>query len=129
MMDSTNASDRGHKVGTERAKRLTPKQKAFADNILSGKNQTNAFLDAYGHKDKPRKYGTHKGYELMKQQKIKKYLTINGFGAATRVVKISKNAKDESVKLRANLEILDRVMPKMPVTAIQINFGKNEYEV
>ena len=35
------------KVGTKKIKKLTPKEQKFVDNIISGKNPTEAYKDAY----------------------------------------------------------------------------------
>jgi hypothetical protein len=72
--------------------------------------------------------------EIIKKARdeVIKYLEKQGYGAATRIVKLSKEAENETVRLNANKDILDRVDVgvKQPVNAFQFNFNKvrEEYE-
>jgi hypothetical protein len=114
---------------------LTRKEKLFADGILEGKKKFQAALDVYDINavDKRRSAGVVASVNLHKERVIK-YLTRQGYGAAARIVKMSKNAKNETVRLSANQDILDRANigneKNGPIVPIQINFNdaREEFE-
>ena len=58
------------------------------------------------------------------------YLEKQGFGAAQRIVEISRKAKNENVKLTANKDVLDRLgvskEQKGIGVAVQVNFRDND---
>ena len=124
------------KPGTGKVKALkeeiTPREKRFVDNLLEGKSQTQAVIEAYNHPpDKPRQSASALSTILMKRERVVKYLTQQSQGAATRIVRLSKDAKTETVQLNANKDILDRAnigVNKGPVAAVQINFGADREE-
>ena len=107
---------------------LTPKQKKFADGILEGKPNYVAAVDAYDI-ESPNKMnvGAVMAGENLKKPKIIRYLQNQGHGAATRIVQLSKNAINESVRLNANKDILDRAgvgtVDKSNIIPIQINIS------
>lgn len=113
---------------------LTTKQKRFADALLEGKGRTEAALEAYDIKavDTERVASVIAADNLGKPA-ILKYLENHGLGAATRIVELSKDAKNETVRLNANKDVLDRVgigvRNNNVIVPVQINFGKSdEYE-
>lgn len=95
---------------------LTRKQKKFADAILEGKSGIQAALNNYDTV-KPAVAGSI-AYENLKKPQVIAYLEKNGIGAATRIVKLSKSAKNQNVQLQANKDILDRAGFK-PVEKVQ----------
>ena len=127
---------RTRKPGTGKVKAVkeeaTPREKRYVDNVLEGKSQTDAIIDAYSFgPEKKRQAASALGTLLMKRERVVKYLTQQSQGAATRIVKLSKEAKTETVQLNANKDILDRAnigVNKGPVAAVQINFGEDRIE-
>lgn len=113
--------------------KLTTKEKKFADGILEGKPKYKAALDAYDIQSK-HEVGTASAIaaENLQKPRIVKYLEENGHGAATRIVKLSKSAKNETVRLNANKDILDRVgigvQKQNTIVPIQINFNEDRDE-
>ncbi len=112
---------------------LTKKQKKFADGILEGKNGTDAALDAYdidpNSKDVRNNAAMIASYNLT-TKRVLAYLEAAGYGAASRIVKMSKSAKNETVKLNANKDILDRVGLGVKkdnlAVGVQINFNDDK---
>jgi phage terminase small subunit len=87
--------------------KITEKQKKFADAYVdNGGNRTEAALDVYDTKD----YFTaaNIGSENLKKPKIQEYLESIAGDAATRIEVLSKTAENETVRLNANKDILDR---------------------
>lgn len=111
--------------------KLSRKEKLFADGILEGKNKGESAIDSYNIKSSNKgNVGGSIASQNLKKLKIIKYLEENGYGAATRIVKLSKNAKNETVKLNANKDILDRIGSgvKQPINAFQFNFNNDKEE-
>ena len=122
---------RGRPTGTRET--LTVREKRFADRVLEGKSQTQAATEAYGYPldGSRRSAASTIGSLNMKKERVIRYLSEQGHGAATRIVQMSKNAKNEAVKLNANKDILDRAqigVKQGPTTAVQINFGADREE-
>jgi len=96
--------------------RLTKKEKGFADDYLETGEQTKAILDNYdiGSKggktteEAKKRTASSMANENLKKLDIQKYLKEHAGGAITRIEKLSKTAKNETVKLNANKDILDR---------------------
>ena len=86
---------------------LTKKQKAFADNYIETGNATESVIDA-GYDVKDENSAAVIGSENLRKLNIREYIEDNAIGAAARIVDISKEAKNEAVKLSANKDILDR---------------------
>lgn len=86
--------------------RLTKKQHAFVKEYLETGNGTKSALKAYNTND----YSTAGmiASENLKKPKIIEAMENEATNAFIRIVKISKTAKNESVKLNANKDILDR---------------------
>lgn len=52
------------KVGTKKIKKLTPKQQKFVDNIISGKNPSEAYKDAYKNNMTPKEISIEAQHQL-----------------------------------------------------------------
>jgi len=85
---------------------LTPKEQGFCDDYLATGNGTRAALNNYNVS------GPHNASVLasdtLRKPFVRQYLEQQSEGAAERVVKLSQNARNESVRLAANKDILDR---------------------
>ena len=110
---------------------ITPKQKEFADGLLSGKDKGEAAIDAYDIESENKMgVGGAIATQNLKKLKVIEYVESQGYGAATRIVKLSKEAKNENVMLSANKDILDRVNigVKQPINAFLFNFNSDKEE-
>jgi len=85
---------------------MTSKQKEFANKYIDSGNATQSVKDTFKVEDS--NYAAVKGSRLIRNDNVKKYLEENADGAASRIVELSKSANNESVKLNANKDILDR---------------------
>lgn len=52
------------KVGTKKIKKLTPKQQKFVDNIVSGKNPSEAYKEAYKNNMTPKEISIEAQHQL-----------------------------------------------------------------
>ena len=86
--------------------RLSKKEKGFANDWLELGNATKAALKNYDTKSENTAAAI--GSQNLRKRKIIDYLDSHSAGASLRIVKISKTAKNETVKLNANKDILDR---------------------
>ena len=87
-------------------KKLTSKQKGFADDIIDGHSATKAALKNYDVVD----YGTAGviAHENLRKPNIREYIEGLAPGAISRIEKLSKTAKNEQVRLSANKDLADR---------------------
>jgi hypothetical protein len=85
---------------------LTSKQKNFIAEYLDTGNATEAAVRAY----KPVKRATARaiGSENLTKPNIRGFLEDRARGAVAVIYKLSQNAKNESVRLNASRDILDR---------------------
>ena len=92
--------------------KLTKKEKGFIIDYIDTGNGVQSILNNYDTKD----YNTAgvMAHENLNKPKIQAYLEDNAEGAASRVVEISKKARNEAVKLSANKDILDRAGYTVP---------------
>ena len=121
----------GDHIDVKRGLHMTKKQKDFADKVLEGKNPTQAAFEAYGHKPNQRTTSSVVAYQNLRNEAVVVYLQGEGYDAATRIVELSKTAKNETVKLNANKDILDRAnigVRQGAVAAVQINFQADREE-
>ena len=88
------------------ARKLTKKQKAFADKYLETDHGQDSVLETYDTTD-PNTARAIASENLTKPN-IVQYLEENASGAISRIVEMSRNAKNEAVKLSANKDIADR---------------------
>lgn len=116
---------------SRRGNLFTPQKKAFARKIVEGKTPTQAAMEVYGYKDinnlAERKKAQILAERNLKDEKVLAYIHHEGYGAATRIVQLSKDADNETVKLNANKDILDRAqigVRQGPAVAVQINFAE-----
>jgi len=109
---------------------LTRKEKAFADELLEGKNGTEAAKQTYNVADE--NSAAVVASKNLRKVKIIQYLEKQGYGAATRIVKLSKKARNETVRLNANKDILDRakigVRENSTIVPIQVNINNDKDE-
>lgn len=85
---------------------LTPKQGQFVKEYLDTGNATEAANRAY----KPKNRATARaiGSENLAKPNIRAYLDENAGDAAAMVYKLSQTAENETVRLNASRDILDR---------------------
>lgn len=86
--------------------KLTLKQKIFIEAYLEKKNATQAALKAYDTTD----YNTagNIGSENLKNPKIMAFLEAAAEEAAGNIMQLAQTARNETVRLNANKDILDR---------------------
>jgi len=87
-------------------KELTKKQKGFCKDYIDTGNKTKSALKNYNTED----YSTAAsiGSENLKKPEIIEYLKSISSDATSRIEELSKTAKNETVRLNANKDILDR---------------------
>lgn len=86
---------------------LSPKQKKFADKYIETGNMTVATIEA-GYDVKNKQVAGSIGSENLKKPEIRAYIEANAKGAVSRIVELSIYAENETVRLNANKDILDR---------------------
>lgn len=92
---------------------LTVKEKNFANAYIDNKgNGVQAILsppqELENYQSGDYKKAGIESSRVLKRARVKEYIESHAQGAASRVVTLSKKAKNESVKLNANLQLLDR---------------------
>jgi phage terminase small subunit len=96
-------------------KKLTRKQKAFADTLLNNPkiSGTQAALQTYGKPDKPATYGTAQqlAYDNLMKPNIQIYMEEHVDKAKNKIVTLV-NSDREEIALNASKDILDRVHGK-----------------
>lgn len=107
---------------------VTPHEKKFADLVLSGESQTDAALQVFNVTsiESARSVGS----EVANRERVKAYIVSESMKAAERITELGKSAKNESVRLAANQDILNRaeIGAQKNIQAIQINFGSDQDE-
>jgi len=86
--------------------KLTKKEKGFALDYIDTGNGTQSALNHYDTTDE--NVAASISSQNLRKLKIQNYLEESADGASSRVVELSKEAKNETVKLNANKDILDR---------------------
>lgn len=101
------------------ARRLTKKQKEFADKYVDTGNATKSALQAYDTED----YQTAAtiANENMKKPEIVAYMENHADRARSIIADLAENAQNENVKLQAAREILDRTEGKPVQRQINAN--------
>lgn len=118
------------KAAETKKRRLTKKEKNFAKEYLELGNGTQAALKTYDTANE--NVAAAIASENLRKQKIIDYLSSKAERAAIRVEELAENAENETVKLNANKDILDRAgfKPKEDSTPqtqnIQINIFSKE---
>lgn len=92
---------------------LTLKEKRFAEKYMETGNATEATVAA-GYNVKSRNVAKNIGSENLSKPDIRAYIQEMASGAASRIVEMSMNAENETVRLSANKDILDRGGYKAP---------------
>lgn len=104
------------------ARKITKKQKDFADKYLETGNGTQSALKSYDIQGKdPEKIASVIAVENLGKPSVQQYLEEHAEGAIERIVELSKTAENESVKLAANKDIADRAGYKAPERHINLN--------
>jgi phage terminase small subunit len=108
---------------------LTLKQKRWADKYLETGSGVEASLEAYDITD--RQTAAEIGSQNKRKPNVMEYLKEQAGGAAERITEISKRAGNESVRLNANKDILDRAgfkpVDKQEVTGdVKFIWGEDE---
>lgn len=88
--------------------KLRSKHKEFADRYLEIDNGTQSIKDVYKEEEYDDDYAAVKACKLLKEDKVKAYLENNAGVAASNIVELANNAENETVRLNANKDILDR---------------------
>jgi len=88
--------------------RLTPKEKGFCDDYLDTGNASEAARRNYDISDPNGSTTRVLGNHVLNRPFVQSYLEGMAEGAISRIENMSKTAKNESVKLSANKDILDR---------------------
>ena len=107
---------------------LTKLEKDFADKVLDGGGSTRSMQELTGTSYM---VAAVKASNMMKNERVVRYLTNQSKGAASRIVVLSKKAENETVRLNANKDILDRAnVGTRPTTVVatQVNIGKDREE-
>ncbi len=109
--------------------KLTFKQKKFADKYLDTGNGREAALASYETKD-PNTAGNIASTNLTKPNVIE-YLKSQAQAAAERVIVLAESAENETVRLNANKDILDRSGYKAvdKVQSLNVNVNTNLSEM
>ncbi len=92
------------------SRRITPKEKKFADKYIETDNATQSVNAVYDVKNN--NVAGNKGSRLLRSANIKGYLESEADEAKNRIVELSKLAENESVRLSANKDICDRTHGK-----------------
>lgn len=91
------------------SKKLTKKQKGFADDYLDTGNGTLSALKNYDiESDKPAKVASVIAVENLAKPSVQAYLESKADKAASMVFTLSQEAEGEVVRLNASKDILDR---------------------
>lgn len=94
------------KKDAQDSKHLTKKQKAFADEYLETGNGTQAALKVYDTESV--KTAATLASENIRKPKVQQYLEDKAERAAEVIFELLENAQNETVKLNAGKDILDR---------------------
>jgi phage terminase small subunit len=107
---------------------ITKKQKKFADKYLDSGNGAVSALHSYNTQD----YNTAAviANENLKKPNVIEYLKSQAQAAAERVIVLAESAENETVRLNANKDILDRsgykAVDKVLSTNVNINTNLSE---
>ena len=97
-----------------KSKELNPKHKEFADKYLETGNATKSVKEVFNRQDDETNYPRVQGSRLIAQDNIVQYFKDNSAQASSNIQTLSNNADNETVKLNANKDILDRAGYKPP---------------
>jgi phage terminase small subunit len=109
------------------AQRLTKKEKQWADTFLETDNGTQSALRAYDTTD-PNTAAVI-AHENIRKPKIREYLDQQAEGAASRIVQLSMEAENETVRLNANRDILDRAGYKPVEKSVNLNINTDTKDI
>lgn len=103
------------------AKRLTPKEKKFADEIINGTQQREAYKKAYNVKTKNLKTIDPNASRIASKKQVELYLANKVNNAKTIIEKLAESANNEAVRLQAAKDIIDRAEGKPVQRQINAN--------
>lgn len=94
----------------ETKRKLTWKQKKFADHYIVSGNATQSALKVYGKEKKPLVYQTaHSlGSENLSKPTVMEYIQSKAQDCAENIYELAKTAQNENVRLNASKDVLDR---------------------
>ena len=111
--------------------KLSPRQVKFAEKYLESGNATQAVIDA-GYSAPNRKVAQVQGSKLLKNESVWALIENSAEQAQGNMVKLANGAKNESVRLGANKDILDRAgfapVNKTQVTTINIAIDNQKFD-
>lgn len=93
------------------ARTLTPRQKGFAKDYLTTGNATQAVEENYNVKNA--ETAASMGSELLRIPKVRKYIEDKSERAAEIIYDLAENSKNDTVRLSASKDILDRANVKV----------------
>lgn len=109
----------------------SPKQLKFVESYLKGGNATQAVIDA-GFNVKDRAVAKTRGSQLMANQKVWALIESAGENAQNNMIKLANGAKNESVRLNANKDILDRggfaPVQRIQNTTVNISIDNEKFD-
>ena len=108
------------------SKRLSPKQKGFVRDYLETGNATEAAVRNYNAKD--RDTASSIGAENLGKPQIQALIDSFASRAASNIQKLADNAENESVKLNANKDMLDRSGFK-PIDRTDVTSGGLPFQI
>lgn len=110
---------------------VSPRQKKFVEAYLKGGNATQAVIDA-GYSSSNREVANVQGVKLLKNEKVWALIESSAEMAQGNVVKLANQAKNESVRLTANKDILDRAgfapVTRTQTTTINIAIDNQKFD-
>jgi len=107
--------------------KLTKKQKDFAHEFISTGNGTQSALKAYDT-DNPRVASVIAAENLVKPN-VREYIESHAPDAAARIVQLSISAQNETVRLNANRDILDRAGYKPVEKSVTLNLNADAKDI
>ena len=110
---------------------MSPKQIKFVEAYLKDGNATQAVIDA-GYNVKSRDVAKTQGSVLLKNEKVWALIENSAETAQSNMLKLANGAKNESVRLGANKDILDRAgfspVQKTQTTTINIAIDNQKFD-
>ncbi len=112
-------------------RKLSPRQVKFAQKYIETGNATQAVIDA-GYKLKNRAVAKTTGSNLLANEKVWALIESSAEQAQGNMLKLANGAKNESVRLGANKDILDRAgfapVNKTQVTTVNISIDNQKFD-
>ena len=106
--------------------KLSKKKKVFADTYIETGNGTQSALQAYDTSDPHT--AAQIAYENLRKPDVREYIESHAPEAAARIVQLAINAENETVRLNANRDILDRAGYKPVEKSVSLNINTDTKE-